>query len=167
MLRKLGLLVVLLMCAASSVAQQRSGLDLSSIDPGVRPQDDLWRFANGKWLARTEIPADRAGWDTFTALRDATQGQLRDLLQGIDASADGERRKLADFYASFMDEKTVEAAGLAALKPELERIKALDDKEGLPALFAHLNPLRVRTPWFLYVEPDERAPTTHAAHLTQ
>ncbi|HEY4170168.1 MAG TPA: M13 family metallopeptidase [Reyranella sp.] len=167
MLRKLVLLAVLLTCAVSSVAQQRSGLDLSSIDPGVRPQDDLWRFANGKWLARTEIPADRAGWDTFTALRDATQGQLRDLLEAVDVPADGERRKLSDFYASFMDEKTVEAAGLAALKPELARIKALDDKAGLPALFAHLNPLQVHTPWILYVEPDERAPTTYAAHLTQ
>jgi predicted metalloendopeptidase len=167
MLRKLAFLAVLLLCAASSVAQQRSGLDLSSIDPGVRPQDDLWRFANGEWLARTEIPADRAGWDTFTALRDATQGQLRDLLEGIDASADGERRKLSDFYASFMDEKTVEATGLAALKPDLARIKALDDKADLPALFAHLVPLQVRTPWILYVEPDERAPTTYAAHLTQ
>ena len=167
MLRKLALLAALLLCAASSLAQQRSGLDLSSIDPSVRPQDDLWRFANGKWLARTEIPNDRAGWDTFAALRDTTQGQLRDLLEGLSASADGERRKLSDLYASFMDEKTVEAAGLAALKSEVERIKALDDKADLPALFAHLVPLQVRTPWVLYVEPDERAPTTYAAHLTQ
>jgi predicted metalloendopeptidase len=167
MLRKLALLAALLLCAASSLAQQRSGLDLSSIDPSVRPQDDLWRFANGKWLAGTEIPADRAGWDTFRALRDTTQGQLRDLLEGLSASADGERRKLSDLYASFMDEKTVEAAGLAALKSEVERIKALDDKADLPALFAHLVPLQVRTPWVLYVEPDERAPTTYAAHLTQ
>ena len=167
MLRKLALLAALLLCAASSLAQQRSGLDLSSIDPGVRPQDDLWRFANGKWLARTEIPNDRAGWDTFAALRDTTQGQLRDLLEGLSASTDGERRKLSDLYASFMDEKTVEAAGLAALKSEMERIKALDDKADLPALFAHLVPLQVRTPWILYVEPDERTPTTYAAHLTQ
>jgi len=167
MLRKLALLAALLLCAASSLAQQRSGLALSSIDPGVRPQDDLWRFANGKWLARTEIPNDRAGWDTFAALRDTTQGQLRDLLEGLSASTDGERRKLSDLYASFMDEKTVEAAGLAALKSEMERIKALDDKADLPALFAHLVPLQVRTPWILYVEPDERTPTTYAAHLTQ
>jgi len=167
MLRKLVLLAALLLCTASSLAQQRSGLDLSSIDPGVRPQDDLWRFANGKWLARTEIPNDRAGWDTFAALRDTTQGQLRDLLEGLSASTDGERRKLSDLYASFMDEKTVEAAGLAALKSEMERIKALDDKADLPALFAHLVPLQVRTPWILYVEPDERTPTTYAAHLTQ
>ena len=166
-MRKLALVIALLLFAGSSVAQQRSGLDVSSIDPGVRPQDDLWRFANGKWLVRTEIPADRPGWDTFAALRDATQGLLRDLLEGIDPSADGERRKLADLYASFMDEKTVEAAGLSALKPELQRIRALDDKAGLPALFAHLTRLWVRTPWEFYVAPDARAPTIYAAHLTQ
>src|SRR5690242_16707354 len=114
MLQKLALVLALLTCAASSVAQPRSGLDLSSIEPAVRPQDDLWRFANGKWLARTEMPADRPGWDTFAALRDTTQAQLRALIEGIDPQTpDAERRKLVDFYASFMDEKAVEAAGLA------------------------------------------------------
>jgi len=168
MMRKLVfILVALIACAASSIAQQRSGLDLSSIDPSVRPQDDLWRFANGKWLARTEIPDDRPGWDTFAALRDATQGQLRDLLEGIDPLAVGERRQLADFYASFMDQKAVAAAGLSALKPELERIKALDDTAGLPALFAHLTRLWVRTPWEFYIAPDAREPTIHVAYLTQ
>ena len=167
MMRKLALALALILWTAGSVAQQRSGLDLTSIDPGVRPQDDLWRFANGKWLARTEIPADRPGWDTFAALRDATQGQLRDVLEGIAPLANGERRQLADFHASFMDEKTVEAAGLSALKPELERIHSLDDKTKLPALFAHLAPLMVRTPWQIWVMPDERAPTIHAAHLEQ
>src|SRR5580698_9773609 len=157
MMRKLALAVALMiLCAVGSVAQQRSGLDLSSIDPSVRPQDDLWRFANGKWLARTEIPADRPGWDTFIALRDTTQGQLRDVLDSIAPLANGERRQLADFYASFMDEKTVEAAGLSALKPELERIHAIKEKVDLPALFAHLSQLMVRTPWELDVAPDER-----------
>ena len=167
MMRKLALVLALLICAASSVAQQRSGLDLSSIDPSVRAQDDLWRFANGKWLARTQIPADRPGWDTFAALRDATQGQLRDLLDGIDASAGGERRKLADFYASFMDERTVEAAGLAALKPELERIYALKDKAALPVLFAEVGPLWVRTPFELNVGPDARDPSVYIVNFGQ
>jgi predicted metalloendopeptidase len=167
MMRKFALALAFILCAASSLAQPRSGLDLSSIDPSVRPQDDLWRFANGKWLARTEIPADRPGWDTFAALRDATQGQLRDVLDSIAPLANGERRQLADFYASFMDEKTVETAGLSALKPELERIHAIKEKSDLPALFAHLSPLMVRTPWDIWVMPDERAPTIHAAHLEQ
>ena len=85
-------------CPGLPMAQLRSGIDLSAIDPDVRPQEDFWKFANGKWLAATEIPADRAGWDTFTALREATQGQLRDLIEGIDPHRpdDADRQKLAD-----------------------------------------------------------------------
>ena len=91
------LLLALLISAAVpglSFAQQRSGIDLSAIDRSVRPQEDFWRFANGKWLAATSIPADRPAWDTFNVLRDATQVQLRSLIEGIDPkSTDLERQQ--------------------------------------------------------------------------
>ena len=115
MLRRRLLLAFLISVAAPdlALAQQSSGIDLSAIDRSVRPQEDFWRFANGRWLAATSIPVDRPAWDTFNALREATQGQLRGLIEGIDPrGTDLERRKLADFYASFMDEKGVETAGL-------------------------------------------------------
>src|SRR5258708_24565323 len=115
MVRRFFLVLVALGAALPGLAaaQQRSGIDLSLIDSSVRPQQDFWRFATGKWLATTEIPADRSGWDSFSALREMTQGQLRDVIEGIDVgsatgSATGERRKLADFYASFMDEAKVD-----------------------------------------------------------
>ena len=151
----------------SSFAQQRSGIALSLVDPAVRPQDDFWRFANGKWLAATDIPADRPSWDTFSELREKTQSQLRALIEGIPPRAGGEQRKLGDFYASFMDEKAVEKAGLAALKPELERIRLTLDRSALPALFAHLSARWVRVPFWLDIGPDERDATTYVAHLRQ
>ena len=164
------LLAVLVSVAVPSLAraQPRSGIDLSAIDPSARPQDDFWRFANGKWLAATAIPADRPAWDTFNALRDAAQGQLRGLIEGIDPkSTDVERRKLADLYASFMEETQVEAAGLGGLKTELDRIRGLADKAALPALFGHLASLWVRTPFYLDVGPDEHDATVYIAHLAQ
>ena len=164
-------LLLLLSLAALSplaaTAQQRSGIDVSLIDSTVRPQEDFWRFANGKWLKATEIPADRPSWDSFGIVREATQGQLRDVIEGIGRDASGERRKLADFYASFMDEATVEAAGLAGLRPELDRIRAVTDTAALPPLFARLSLLWVRTPYFIDVGPDEHDATTYIAHLRQ
>jgi putative endopeptidase len=151
-----------------ALAQQRSGIDLQAIDRSVRPQEDFWRFANGQWLAATSIPADRPAWDTFNALREATQSQLRGLIEGIDPhSADVERRKLADFYTSFMDGPQVEAAGLGGLRAELDRIRGLADKAALPALFGDLARLWVRTPVYLDVGPDERDATVYIAHLAQ
>ena len=155
--------------AAAAMAEPRSGIDLSSIDPAVRPQEDFWQFANGKWLAATPIPADRAAWDTFSVVREATQQQLRDVIEGIDpGSADGsEPRKLADLYGSFMDEARVEAAGLDGLRDELRRIHDLHDKAALPALFAYLSRLSVRIPWGLNIAPDEHDATRYVAHLEQ
>jgi putative endopeptidase len=170
MVRRFLLLLVALgtVLSSAATAQQRSGIDVSLIDTAVRPQQDFWRFATGKWLAGTEIPPDRSGWDSFSALREMTQGQLRAVIEAIDAAgATGERRKIADFYASFMDEAKVEAAGLVGLKPELDRIRAVTDRAALPPLFAHLSNLWVRTPYFIEVGPDEHDATVHIAHLRQ
>jgi len=168
-MRRLLLFAVLGAAALSfgAAAQQRSGIDLSLINPAVRPQQDFWRFATGKWLASAEIPPDRSAWDTFSALRETTQGQLRAVIEGIDTNATGERRKLSDFYASFMDEGRVEAAGLGGLKPELDRIRAVTDKAALPPLFARLSQFWVRTPYYLDVGPDEHDATVYITHLAQ
>jgi putative endopeptidase len=151
------------------MAEPRSGIDLAAIDPMVRPQQDFWQFANGGWLAATPIPADRAAWDTFSSVREATQQQLRDVIEGIDPRSPegGEPRKLADLYGSFMDEAAVEAAGLDGMRDELRRIRDVGDKAALPALFAHLSRLAVRTPWALDVAPDEHDATRYVAHLGQ
>jgi putative endopeptidase len=170
MLRKFIVVLVLgLAWPGLSMAQPRSGIDISSIDPAVRPQQDFWQFANGKWLAATPIPADRPGWDTFSAVRETTQQQLRDVIEGIDPrSADGgEPRKLADLYGSFMDEAAVEAKGFDGLREDLRRIHGLGDKADLPALFAYLSRLRVRIPWELDIGPDEHDATRYVAHLQQ
>jgi putative endopeptidase len=169
MLRQLGLVLVL--CAACpdlSAAEPRSGIDISSIDPSVRPQDDFWQFANGKWLAATPIPADRAGWGTFLALYEENQQRLRGLIEGIGPNdQNAERRKLADFYGAFMNEPRVEAAGLDGLAGELRRIHDLRDKAALPAMFADLARLWVRTPLDFDVSPDQRDATVYVAHLGQ
>ena len=156
-------------CAGVAMAEPRSGIDISAIDPSARPQDDFWQFANGKWLAATSIPADRAAWDTFSALRETNQQQLRDVIEAIDPRSPdgGEPRKLADLYGSFMDEARVEAAGLDGLRDELRRIHELSDKAALPELFAHLSRLSVRIPWGLEIGPDERDATRYVAHLEQ
>src|SRR6202049_4365013 len=107
MWRKLILaLAIGMACSGTPMAEQRSGIDMSAIDPTVRPQENFWQFANGKWLAATPIPADRAAWNTFLSVNETTQQQLREAVEGIDPySPEGsEPRKLADFYGSFMDE---------------------------------------------------------------
>jgi putative endopeptidase len=99
MLRQFALACVIgIASSVVSAAGPRAGIDLGAIDPAVRPQDDFWQYANGKWLAATPIPADRSAWDTCSQVRETTQIQLRDAIEGIDPNdpAHPERRKLAD-----------------------------------------------------------------------
>ena len=170
MLRQLALLLMVGVAAPLALAAEpRSGIDVSAIDPSVRPQQDFWQYANGKWLAATPIPADRAGWDTFSEVREKTQAQLRSAIELIDTNDKDhpERRKLADLYTSFMDEADVDRAGLASLQEALAKIHGLNDKANLPALFAELAKLWVRIPFTLDISPDEHDATTYVAHLEQ
>ena len=93
----------------------RSGLDLSFLDAGVRPQDDFFGHVNGRWLAEYDIPADRATDGAFRALFDRAEIQVRDLI--TDASQNGaavvtDEQRIGDLYASFLDEEAVEGRGV-------------------------------------------------------
>ena len=72
---------------ASSPTTLRSGLDLAGFDRTVRPQDDLYRFAGGTWLAKTEIPADRSNYGTFSKLEDDAQASLRQIAEAVEQHA--------------------------------------------------------------------------------
>ena len=49
-------------------ADLASGIIRDELDPSIRPQDDLYRHVNGRWVARTEIPADKARYGSFMVL---------------------------------------------------------------------------------------------------
>src|SRR5258707_1121657 len=89
-----------------------SGIPVDELDPGIRPQDDLFRHVNGRWLARTEIPADRARYGTFLLLAEEAENAVREIVEeAASAPAGSEERKFGDFYASFMDAERAEQLG--------------------------------------------------------
>src|SRR5215510_1411778 len=116
-------LIAIAIATVPGVAQApTSGIDLSALDKSVRPQDDLFRYVNGGWLAKTEIPADRPMYGTFTQLADQTETDLRTLIEGLQkhASEPGTpAQQISDLYASFMDDTTLSSLGAAPLKPRL------------------------------------------------
>src|SRR6188768_2337431 len=114
---------------AAPARAPESGLDPESFDKEVRPQDDLFRHVNGSWLARTEIPADKASYGAFDILFDKAQADLRAIVEEAAKSTTrtpgSEAQKIGDFYDSFMDQARVEQLGLAPLNDELAAIDAI------------------------------------------
>src|SRR5580700_10016415 len=78
-----GLSVLALTGCLSAAAAQLSGIDLQYADRSVRPQDDLYRYLNGKWLDNFQLPPDKASYGSFTSVRDATLEQLRTIVEEL------------------------------------------------------------------------------------
>jgi putative endopeptidase len=138
-----------------------SGIDLSTIDHTVRPQDDLYQHVNGAWLKATEIPDDRPLEGTFTALRDGSEIAVRDIIEEAAAKADaasGIERKIGGLYNSFMDEAAVEAKGMEPIRPRLAEVFATTSTSDLMALAGRLFRSDVGGLFYIYPAPDAGNP---------
>lgn len=99
----------------------------------VLPGEDFYAWANGDWLAKTEIPADRGSWSAMGALAEDTNTRIARMIEDLGAAkgTSGEARKVADFYAAYMDEAGIEKRGLAPIQPMLKSIAGIKDKAAL------------------------------------
>ncbi|WP_426762885.1 M13 family metallopeptidase [Pseudarthrobacter sp. 1G09] len=138
-----------------------SGIDLSTIDHTVRPQDDLYQHVNGAWLKATEIPDDRPLGGTFTALRDGSELAVRDIIEEAAAKGDaasGIERKIGGLYNSFMDEAAAEAKGIDPIRQRLEDVYATGSATDLVALAGRLFRSDVGGLFYIYPAPDAGNP---------
>ena len=145
----------LVACATSG--PPRSGIDLGGGDASVRPQDDLYSRVNGSWLRTVQMPADKSYIGSWEEIADTIQVQLRAIVEGAGGrSDDGDARRIADLYASFMDEAAVERAGLAPLAGELAAIDAIASPAELGRAIGHLDRLGVSVPIRMLIDQDAR-----------
>ena len=128
----------LVACSLSAVSQQDSppklkdGFDLNALDSNVDPCVDFYRYACGKWLAQNPVPPDRSIYGRSSELLDRNQAILRETLEknsAPDAGRSANEQKIGDYYASCMDESTIERKGTSALEPELALVNGLRGKD--------------------------------------
>jgi putative endopeptidase len=146
-----------------------SGVDRSGMDKAVRPQDDLFLAVNGTWVKNTEIPADKSAWGTFYELRDRTDHQVRDLVEGLQAKnpAPGTNaQKVNDYFRAFLDEAAIDKAGLAPIEASLKDVDSVKDAGMLVGLMGHWQGV-VRTPLLVDANPDLDDPSVYIADFRQ
>jgi putative endopeptidase len=154
-----------------ATAKAASGLDPESFNREVRPQDDLFHHVNGGWLAKTDIPADKASYGAFDILFDKAQADLRAIVeeaaQAPNRAAGSEAQKIGDFYESFMNEQRAEELGISPLEAELDAIDAIKTKTELARRFARFFKLNLINPIVGYVDGDAQQPTHDILYVYQ
>src|SRR5690242_11677453 len=151
-----------------------SGIDIEELDPAIRPQDDLFRHVNGRWLDSAEIPSDRSVYGTFHRLRDEAEAQLRDIVEAAAAAAasgesavGSESRKVGDLYSSFLDEETVNARGAEPIAEALSVVDAVKDRPSLIAALGRLDRAGVGGVFGYFVNGDAKQSDRYVVYLNQ
>lgn len=156
---------------AASDEQTIHGLNLADLDRSVNPCDDFFKFANGGWIKSNPVPAAYPSWATFNKLHDRNEDALRAILEDAaknpSEKSEANWKKIGDYYASCMDEREVESAGLKPLAAEFERIRAIRDAAGLRDEIATLQREGVGAGFRLGAEQDYKDSAKEIASVGQ
>jgi putative endopeptidase len=143
------------------------GLDLSAGNPAVKPGDDFFTYASGKWYTTFEIPPDRASFGAFNELDELSKKRVREIIEAAAAEhapAGTPTQKIGDYYAAYMDQAAIEANGLAPAENDLKRISSASTKTDIARLFG--------LPGFaslfdLDLPPDPKNPDRYTVFVSQ
>lgn len=144
--KKLWLVLPLLACSGiyAQSAQSKPGIDLSLMDTKVKPGDDFFRFVNGAWFDKTEIPADRTRWGSFDELRQNTDNDALAILKSAAANpkynSKTDQGKAIALYKSILDTVARNKAGIKPLKPYLDKINAIKSVADLQNFLIWMEP---------------------------
>ena len=145
-----------------------SGIPTDELDPGIRPQDDLFRHVNGRWLEQTEIPADRARYGTFLVLAEAAEKAVREIVEEAASAPEGtEERKFGDLYASFMDAERAERLGAEPIGELLAAARAVDSVPELLRTLGRLERHGIGSLYQLFVDTDPGNPQRYLVFFEQ
>ena len=137
------------------------GVDLTARNPNVKAGDDFFEFANGAWLARTQIPPDQASTSTGRELFNLTQDQLRALIEASASNpASARAAQIGGLYKSFMDETAVEARDAKPLAADLAAIDAAKSKAEFSALMGKSHGAFGMSLVGLFVDADAKKPVS-------
>jgi len=113
-----------------------AGIALGSLDRSVKPGDDFYNFADGTWMKKTEIPADRSSVGGFYIADQERERQTREMLADIlknNPAPTTNEGRIATFYKAYLDTNAIDQAGMKPAQADLAAIAAIADKKALAA----------------------------------
>ena len=147
------------------------GFDLDGADTSTKAGDDFFRYANGKWIDKTQIPPDKPAYSLRLAMTDLTDKRLHEMMETFGAKpADRPtslEEKVGAFYHSFMDEARVESLAERAIGPELTEIKSAKSRDELATLMGRATTDFESSLFGFGIDVDLKDPNHYAFYIGQ
>ena len=172
-----------ILCASSPAAGEPAdlsahragtwGFDLAGRDTAVKPGDGFFTYANGTYIQKTQIPADRTWYGTINVLRDLSEARVHAMLDAAAASAPAEptakdgKGKVGAFYKAYMDEAAVERLDAKPLGSGLDAIRSAGDRAQLADLMGRANQGFQSSLFDLVIFTDLKDPDRYAVYVDQ
>ena len=142
------------------MATLNSGIAFEHFDRSVRPQDDLYRHVNGTWLRDFELPADKAVHGVFHELRDLSEKQVREIIEG-------DNGKIGALYKSFMAADAIESLGISPISSYLAQVDGITNLAEFIEVMAKLEAAGLGGIFGSDVVPDAKDSATNIMHMVQ
>jgi putative endopeptidase len=145
------------------------GFDLSALDKSVKPGDDFFRYAGGTWMKNNKIPADRSRWGSFNILAAKSEADVKALADEVASKpqkAGSVEQKVADFYSTYLDTKTIDSLGLKPFEADLARIQGLKTHEEVAAFIGEPG-IPSNSPVGWGISLDEKNPDRYSVNVAQ
>ncbi|MFT8464844.1 M13 family metallopeptidase [Acetobacter persici] len=147
------------------------GVDLAGRDTAEKPGNNFFKYANGTYLDHLTIPSDMTSYGPFNALAELSRTRVQTILNDLSAHPvkhpKSIEEKLGTFYASFMDEKSIEKQGIKPMKDDLESIQKMQDAKAFATLSGTASANFMTSPFSLGINPDAKDPTHYALGVDQ
>lgn len=148
-----------------------SGIDLTNMDKSIRPQDNFYRYINGGWMKRYEIPDDKTVIGSFYDLRDKADDDVKAIIEELAATKNlkngSDEQKVADLFRSYMNNEKRNAAGITPISSILTEIELIKTKDDLASFFGKHSTTGVNSPLALYINIDAKNSSSYAIHIWQ
>lgn len=142
------------------MATLNSGIAFEHFDRSVRPQDDLYRHVNGTWLRDFELPADKAVHGVFHELRDLSEKQVREIIEG-------DTGKIGALYKSFMAADAIESLGISPISSYLAQVDGITSLAEFIEVMAKLEAAGLGGIFGSGVVPDAKDSMSNIMHMVQ
>jgi len=154
----------------SSHATLKSGISHENFDPEVSPREDFFRYVNGGWLNKFEIPADRASYGSFALLRERSEQQVKEIIEDLSkiaAEPGSNAQKIGDLYRSFMNEERIESLGISPIQGDIARTLGVKSARELLEVMGSLEARGLGGLFYLGVEVDAHDSNRYVMYMSQ